>query len=84
MPQVKHTPEEKKQKVLAYLQIRFPEGTVDRFGNLKYDRNGKHYRLKPKTRVVRHEVCVDMGDRHEWVLIRSYSSKSLYERSQEI
>ena len=83
MTQVKPTQEEKNKAVLSYLQARFPEGKVDSFGNLKYDRNGKSYRLKPKARVVRHEVNVDVGDHKEWVLLRSYSTKSLYERSQE-
>ncbi len=60
------------------------KGTVDKWGNVKVEKDGKVYRYAIKKRVVRYEVQVVHSDgKNDWVRLKSYNLKSLAKKLLE-
>ncbi len=60
------------------------KGTVDKWGNIKVEKDGKTYRYAIKKQVVRYEVQVVHADRTKaGVRLKSYNLKSLAKKLLE-
>lgn len=46
-------------------------GKQDRYGNIKFEKDGRQYRYHPKKRVIRFEVLVVMDTHKEWVRLKT-------------